>query len=574
MDTTSLYYGQRTRNWQRRHRSELEIMEGGGGESEKKHEDAVRDMPGRTLLQEAEGAPSGITLGYWLIPSGDDYLKLKIQRTYKVTANEGGKILTKPGFDLGAPYPIWPVVVHRGVLRRHFRWLNRIVGETSEDNPGLYAENPDKSEEAASQAVRGLFWRGWRFFVRDGNICYFGGAKNQEDPLFLKLVEEITGKAIQRPESVRIPMRGVTKLILMNLDGVPIKSIPVRELADASPPSPPGSPPDQLTDFVKNNQIAHALSFLARNVNSAEEFKKLDMQILAKILSPAPFSKAVDRVIRAYPNAKRKCVALVAGYNTLCQARGAPVPNMAAYPDWVQEALSESLVEGELVETGYLDLWNATRVNGEYKYGGMKRVRGRWVYDPTVPGRTQNGKRFVTVAMPQVTVDTDGKVALRFRYQSKASRNTSGTSHMGYIKFADHAGFMRTASRHITKAMAKRDVHVHCSCQDFKYRWHWVLARKDAAPTPVGPGAAPPDITNPRKLVAMCKHLTAVSPFILFRPQALDKEIRAVLKKVRGAPTTPADTTKDGEAPLVKDDAEVVTTGSDANEPDVTPETR
>lgn len=189
----------------------------------------------------------------------------------------------------------------------------------------------------------------------------------------------------------------------------------------------------------------------------------------------------------------------------------------------------------------------------------MRRIRGRWVYDPTVPGRSTNGARFVTVAPPKPFLDDDGKITLRFQYQSRPARNTTGMSQVGYIKFTDHAGFLKTASRNIGKAIAKRDVHVLCSCPDFKYRWHWVLAQDDAAPDPVGQGNAPPDKTNPRHLESMCKHLSAVSQFLLTRPTAAyDKEVRRVIKTSKSAALQP-EPNQIGGTPTVKPGAEINT---------------
>lgn len=209
----------------------------------------------------------------------------------------------------------------------------------------------------------------------------------------------------------------------------------------------------------------------------------------------------------------------------------------------------------KLEEASYFDLWNATRRNGDYKYGGMRKIHGRWIYDPTVPGRTQNGKRFVTVALPKVSLDDEGRITINFRYQSRPTRNTTGISHVGYVKFSDHTSFLKTASRNIGKAMAKRDVHTRCSCPDFQFRWHWVLSQIGAAPEPTGPGNLPPNKTNPQKKIAMCKHLCAVSPFLLFRSPAFDKEIRKAIKTTKKAQTRPAP--NPDEPAIVKDGAKI-----------------
>ena len=83
----------------------------------------------------------------------------------------------------------------------------------------------------------------------------------------------------------------------------------------------------------------------------------------------------------------------------------------------------------------------------------------------------------------------------------------------GHIKFIPH---MRPGR---PKNPLDRDVHVFCTCDDFKYRWHYALAQQDAADEPTGIGGEaynePPNTTNPDKKIALCKHLCAMHDYMI-----------------------------------------------------------
>lgn len=175
----------------------------------------------------------------------------------------------------------------------------------------------------------------------------------------------------------------------------------------------------------------------------------------------------------------------------------------------------ESLIQ----EASFRALYNATNANGLYKHGGMRKIVGadasgqsvtHWIFDPAVPGRVANS-RFVVTRPPSPTVGPDGVPMVKYNFKSRPDRSTTGLRALGYIKFLP-------AGRGRPRTEIDRDVHVYCSCPDFKYRWHKALADAGAAATPTGIGGEAtnqdPVVTNPEKKLALCKHLCAMHDYL------------------------------------------------------------
>ena len=53
------------------------------------------------------------------------------------------------------------------------------------------------------------------------------------------------------------------------------------------------------------------------------------------------------------------------------------------------------------------------------------------------------------------------------------------------------------------------NVKVVCTCEDFKYRWAYVLYTKDALLNPKTFQLTPPEKTNPNEVMNACKHIHA-----------------------------------------------------------------
>ncbi len=519
------------------------------------------------------------TIGFWMIPQGKNYLKLKILKQYNIG----------PGFDPNEPWPLPPLLQNRKLLQTHMPWLKRLLGQSQEDKPDLWDHDTEGYEDAASEVCHNLFYRKWRYFVMKGNVGYYGTNKRdvRQDEYLPVLIKELLGGEEQRPARVKVDASGITRLQIMDSDGQRIRAY-TREQMEAmlaavpaeQAPQDEGDLQELMRQSLDTDEPWRALYLLAKHVSDIQILANLNGELLSKVLSPQFMDRNLSFVFDALKDSPKKegdrIRGLVLGYLKLAVDAGEEIPfELGDYP--AELRLPRSLTDSTnltLEERSYYDLWDLTRRNGGYRRGGMRRIRGRWIYDPSVPGRSTNGARFVTVAPPKPFLDDDGKITLRFQYQSRPARNTTGMSQVGYIKFTDHDGFLKTASRNIGKAIAKRDVHVLCSCPDFKYRWHWVLAQDDAAPDPVGAGNAAPDKTNPRHLESMCKHLSAVSQFLLMRPTAAyDKEVRRVIKTSKTAALQPEAPNQVGGTPTVKAGAEINTDvqagGPDGGEPDV-----
>jgi hypothetical protein len=201
-----------------------------------------------------------------------------------------------------------------------------------------------------------------------------------------------------------------------------------------------------------------------------------------------------------------------------------------------RKKISESLPLSESIQTLLLEvtfrrLMALTAQNGGYKYGGMVKVNGVWVYDPDVPGRIQNSA-FVISKPPRPKTDEDGFVRIDYNFKSRPERSTTGMRQHGYVKFIP-PGFIRKVLRKIgigrPKSQWDMDVHVFCTCPDFKYRWHVALADKKAAARP-DPSAGQamdkdPTITNPGKKLSLCKHLVAMGSFLQKTKKEYEKDL-------------------------------------------------
>jgi hypothetical protein len=91
-------------------------------------------------------------------------------------------------------------------------------------------------------------------------------------------------------------------------------------------------------------------------------------------------------------------------------------------------------------------------------------------------------------------------------------------AHQGYVKFVEKPKFLARI-RDFFKEEIDLQVHVHCACPDFKYRWHWVLAGINCSHEPTGLGFdaidRKPDKTNPNGMISMCKHLVVAKDYLL-----------------------------------------------------------
>lgn len=191
----------------------------------------------------------------------------------------------------------------------------------------------------------------------------------------------------------------------------------------------------------------------------------------------------------------------------------------------LKENVTVDQLNGILTEMTFRRLMDLTQQNGEYTNGGMVKIGNTWVTDPRVKGRFQNSY-FVVVRPPVYTTDTDGLVRLNFNFKSKPDRSTTGMRQKGYIKFVPPSFLKRVIKKVVGFFKKQKDpvegwsseVHVFCTCPDFKYRWHKVLADAGASHTPSGMNGEAtnvnPTITNPSRKLSLCKHLIAMSGYL------------------------------------------------------------
>lgn len=114
-----------------------------------------------------------------------------------------------------------------------------------------------------------------------------------------------------------------------------------------------------------------------------------------------------------------------------------------------------------------------------------------------------------TVTGPPLDIEAFQDV-LYWSFNFKASPSTTGKRHHGYIKFLK-------PPRPDTP-MGDVKCLVDCTCQDFRYRWAWVLKQKGSSR--VGPGSMnqawnqAPRITNPHGQAGICKHILALRDYL------------------------------------------------------------
>jgi hypothetical protein len=119
-------------------------------------------------------------------------------------------------------------------------------------------------------------------------------------------------------------------------------------------------------------------------------------------------------------------------------------------------------------------------------------------------------RRASTVRGPplQITAYSDS-VWHTFNFKSHPS--TTGLRHHGFIRFFRPRNNQPIELQHVP-------CMVDCTCPDFRYRWAWVL--KNRGSSRVGVRSMnqalnlPPNITNPRKHIGLCKHILALRDYI------------------------------------------------------------
>jgi len=58
------------------------------------------------------------------------------------------------------------------------------------------------------------------------------------------------------------------------------------------------------------------------------------------------------------------------------------------------------------------------------------------------------------------------------------------------------------------KSSSRSPAWVHCDCGDFRYRWDWLLTKKESSSL-YNTADEPPNVRNPEKKRGFCKHVAA-----------------------------------------------------------------
>lgn len=125
------------------------------------------------------------------------------------------------------------------------------------------------------------------------------------------------------------------------------------------------------------------------------------------------------------------------------------------------------------------------------------------------PGRL---KRSLTVRGPPLGIESY-QDAVYYFFNFKSFPSTTGLRHKGYVRF------MKPTTRGGRNTpLSQVYCEVDCSCQDYKFRFAWVIKQKGAGK--VGPNSLnqawnkAPRKSNPSGAISLCKHLLAMRDWI------------------------------------------------------------
>lgn len=455
--------------------------------------------------------------GFVLLTDSNGLLRLPVLETYE----SGGVIYQSSGAG-GRMLPIYSLMANRSVLQQYYPWLGGILNRLVQDDLA------DESEMASVQS-KVMSKGGFGFWIKKGRRCYFYGSN-----VMLGLV---------RNSFLTSDYAGIDDVFLTNASGLPVKQIP-------------------LSEFTQRDDVS-----IKTLVDSGTEASPFEVALLlrddpdlngvnaSRLHSYIDWNTVTDTFEKLSGEAKIGFAAVIVDALQYVIDQGVKV-DVARYPDAISVHLKPA---SKLGEASFSRLLGLTRVNGGYRYGGMRRVDGRWVIDPAINGRLDNS-RFIVVSMPNWRLGADGFPIMSYVCRSQPDRNTTGLRHVGFIRVTNQGGLLRRLAGKFLPQIraAEPDVQVWCSCQDFKYRFHWVLSQMGAAETPSGSGGqatnAPPSKTNPSFRPSLCKHLSACDQFIDFG----NSDFRKLLRKVG---TSPVQTTQPRREPVLRRNIQVSATG-------------
>lgn len=479
-----------------------------------------------------------------MIPNGTEYLKLSIHPSYKIErdnilpklsdfGNRGVKAKVKAFFgdaDFnvsialdGSLLPVWPIAGNLGVLGKHFPNLVPLAKSL----PDLYKPDEANFKDSVIRFQNELFSMGFGFAIQVGATLCFGGTKTILEAFHASFHSENTFT----PAPNAIDLDIIEKVVIYDENGTKGKVFPSLEEA-LGVSDDEDKPDDSPEDAVLLNRLmsGRKRGDFAGFINSLYEKKELMVTDFCNIPPGVFNAKGMTFWSNEQDWDGINPKAIFAAF----QEKGFK-ERLAELPP-VLRKLKPSIAEAvkiarkifnrqginlgwaPLTEASFKSLLRDTKANGTYKIGGMRLLGGRWVYDTAIPGRTENS-RFVFTRKPTLTIDSDGLPMYRYSFMSRWNRNTTGMRHYGIVKFLKRRrGYIQKAKRLLFDDQMDMDVHVKCSCPDFKYRWHKALADAGAAPVPSGIGGeatnSDPIKTNPQKLRSLCKHLVCMGSYL------------------------------------------------------------
>ena len=548
--------------------------------------------PAKTVIieqGEVQGDSGGV-IGFWLLPTTSGYIKLKIPQASKVKTV--GEVNGKKYFPLnktisvnseisGSSVPVYPVVNSSNILSKFYPWLSSTNALWSKD------------EETRTQAMKSyqalLIKNGFCFVIKRGDTIKWCGTNRK---LLTSFMMELVGGKMFNPTSLSIltdkfdpenPENSeVQKLALLNPDGSVVKTLTIDSVFKSLFKKQGAVFSDYINSIntptikefyngkvqwksvkdwegIKDDKLVSAMRAdilideFARSddKNALLRSASIAIQILSKknlVRNLGWGSEELKRAVQEAPELAK----LIGNYLPKRQQRPVYTPPARA------KAASPPAQTESLVEASFRNLLDDTVSNGRYRIGGLRRVGRLWVYDRAIPDRASNS-RFVVTRRPTLQLDRDGFPVYRFQFRSRPDRNTTNMSHQGYVKFIERPKFLARI-RDFFKEEIDLQVHVHCTCPDFKYRWHWVLAKANCSHNPTGLGFDAidkrPDQTNPNGLISMCKHLVVAKDYLLLSAN----EHYKIVKNLQKASPLKTGAVDEPDSRRVKPGAEVTDT--------------
>lgn len=525
-----------------------------------------RKRPAKTALAKAKAVPTpivekqtgGSIIGFWMLPSQNGYVKLKIVDSYAVKS-EAGKKISKTNNN-GHWLPVWGLVSASDDLKSYFPWVDTAI----RNSVGLFSKDDMERTKAARHLQAIFISHGFSFAIKQQDTIWWCGSSRKQLTLFL---QELVGQLSFNPKGLSIGSYDVdseenefTTLRLLKPNGSPDVALTMKAVM-AAIFKKKGEEDDKgekgFAETINGISNPTAIDIFRVGWKDPSEWRGLSPESLASAFE-------ADGIIALHSrlddnDKKRLESALNIAFQTARKLNVSP-------DDWGWSAdqlkrlkgVSKPRVIESLTEATFRELLNATASNGDYRIGGLRRIGRIWVYDRSIPDRVSNS-RFVVIRRPILQLDRDGYPIYRFRFRSRPDRNTTDMSHGGYIKFVDKPNFMSRLTGFF-KDQIDLNVHVGCECPDFKYRWHWVLAQNNASHTPTGAGFDAqnrrPMVTNPNSLVCMCKHLVVAKDYLLLSAREHNRAVRELQKQ---RPLSKAEKPNEPETQKVDPEAEVTT---------------